>query len=200
METNDTVACGTTKHNRLNPPKTKKLLHGEHSFRRDRNPLMIQYQDKKEIYFSINYSSSEISIFRKKKKKWHWGIQACVSQQVQQLYGWNWSEWCNALNLLISEKATQVENTISFSFYGRGSPEFFILYNKVVGNERLFISCQSKLLSISLQNLVGIFLSWYLDQEGKPILQKHVQYVQRMRNIKKADTSAKIVPKIQDFV
>lgn len=157
MEMNGTVACGATKHNRLNPPKTKKLLHREHSFGRDRNPLMIQYQDKKEIYFSINYSSSEISIFRKKKKKWHWGIQACVSQQVQQLYGWNWSEWCNALKLLINEKVTQVENTISFSFYGRGSPEFFILYNKVVGNERLFISCQSKLLSISLQNLVGIF-------------------------------------------
>lgn len=121
MEINGTVACGTTKHNRLNPPKTKTLLHGEHSFRRDRNPLMIQYQDKKEIYFSINYSSSEISIFRKKKKKW----LRYPSQQVQPLYGWNWSEWCNALKLLISEKVTQVENTISFSFYERGSPEFF---------------------------------------------------------------------------
>ena len=61
---------------------------------------------------------------------------------------------------------------LAFHFMEKALLNSFILYNKVVGNERLLISCQSKLLSISLQNLVGIFLSWYLDQEGKPILQK----------------------------
>ena len=196
MEINGTVACGTTKHNRLNPPKTKTLLHGEHSFRRDRNPLMIQYQDKKEIYFSINYSSSEISIFRKKKKN-DWGIQ--VNRCNHYMGGidrndamlWNYSS---------VRKSHKWRTQLAFHFMKEALLNSVILYNKVVGNERLLISCQSKLLSISLQNLVGIFLSWYLNQEGKPILQKHVQYVQRMRNIKKADTSAKIVPKTQDFV
>lgn len=48
-----TVSSGTVKRKRLYLPKTckeVKLRQGGHSFRKDDNKLMTQYQDKKEVY------------------------------------------------------------------------------------------------------------------------------------------------------
>ena len=48
-----TASSGTVKRKRLYLPKTckeVKLRQGGHSFRKDDNKLMTQYQDKKEVY------------------------------------------------------------------------------------------------------------------------------------------------------
>ena len=46
--------CGTPRLNRLKvppSPKSQEMKKGDHAFRQNKNFLMLQYKDKKEIYF-----------------------------------------------------------------------------------------------------------------------------------------------------
>lgn len=66
-----TVSSGTVKRKRLYLPKTckeVKLRQGGHSFRKDDNKLMTQYQDKKEVYFLSTIYRKNQQLQKKEKE------------------------------------------------------------------------------------------------------------------------------------
>ena len=61
---NQTCAVGIPQKNHLQIPNSrkevKKLSHGEFSFRRNGNILLLRYQDKKEIYMLSTMRTADV--------------------------------------------------------------------------------------------------------------------------------------------
>ena len=59
--------------------KDQPLKKGEWAFRRNNNLLIVRYKDKKDIFFSINYSWHENRANAKTRARWISTIKVEVS-------------------------------------------------------------------------------------------------------------------------
>ena len=171
---------------------------------------MLQYQDKKEVYFLSTIHQMESARTGKKNNQGEDIIKPVLVKHCNRFMGG--TDRNNAIigNYSSIRKSMKLTTKVAFHFIEEAVLNSFILFDKVIGKKHFL---QFKLLLIrqmlgdvtmeqnfqSLPNVGWPFLSLYQQLSRKKNHRKDMSSTQKKRRGRKADINVKPIQTIWDF-